>query len=150
MEEAIARSIREDELAELLALYRHMHEHDPDILGEPWLDELWRGMLDDPSMDIIVVEQAGKLVSTCVLSVIRNLTRGGRPYALIENVVTHRDYRQRGFARLALNRAVENARTRGCYKVMLQTGSKREEVHRFYERCGFTKGVKTGFIRKFD
>ncbi|TYP70057.1 hypothetical protein [Paenibacillus methanolicus] len=40
MAEAIARSVREDELEELLALYRHMHEHDPDIVGEPWLEEL--------------------------------------------------------------------------------------------------------------
>ncbi|MFC4103376.1 GNAT family N-acetyltransferase [Paenibacillus xanthanilyticus] len=150
MAEAIVRRVREDELEELLALYRHMHEHDPDILGEPWLGELWREIQEDRNMDVIVVESEGKLVSTCVLTVIRNLTRGGRPYALIENVVTHRDYRQRGYARLALNRAVENARERGCYKVMLLTGSKREEVHRFYEGCGFTKGTKTGFIRQLD
>lgn len=148
--EAIARRVRADELEELLELYRHMHERDPDILEEPWLDELWRDILADPNMDVIVVERAGKLVSTCVLTVIRNLTRGGRPYALIENVVTHRDYRQMGFARQALDLAQETARARGCYKVMLLTGSKREEVHRFYERCGFAKGVKTGFIRNFD
>lgn len=76
--------------------------------------------------------------------VIPNLTRGGRPYALIENVVTHADHRQRGHGRALLHAAVAAAWEAGCYKVMLMTGSKRPETLRFYADAGFEQS-KTGF-----
>jgi hypothetical protein len=44
-----------------------------------------------------------------------------------------------------LRAALDNARQAGCYKVMLATGSRREETLRFYEQAGFERGVKTFF-----
>ena len=87
-------------------------------------------------------------MSTCTLILVPNLTRGGRPYGLIENVVTHPDYRRRGLGTSVLKRALQAAWERNCYKVMLLTGSKNEATLRFYEKAGFARGVKTGFVAR--
>lgn len=84
------------------------------------------------------------LVASCTVIVIPNLTRGGRSYALLENVVTHAEYRNRGFGKAILNAAAERAWAEGCYKAMLMTGSKRPSTIAFYEAAGFEQ-TKTGF-----
>ncbi|MHA2855514.1 GNAT family N-acetyltransferase [Paenibacillus lautus] len=141
------RYILWNELDQLLLLYKHLNADDPE-LNIYEIQDHWREIMNDKLMKIIVVEHEGKLVSSCVLAIIRNLTRGARPYGLIENVVTHSDYRKNGYGKLVLQKAVEIARENECYKVMLMTSSRMEGTHSFYESCGFTKGDKTGFIIK--
>jgi GNAT superfamily N-acetyltransferase len=87
----------------------------------------------------------GRLVASCILVVVPNLTRGGRPFGVIENVVTHREYRRRGIGSELLHHALDLAWEAGCYKVMLLSGMHRVESHAFYESVGFQKGAKIGF-----
>ncbi|MFK4168034.1 GNAT family N-acetyltransferase [Paenibacillus lautus] len=141
------RYIHKNELEQILLLYKHLNADDPE-LNIYEIQDHWREIMNDKLMKIIVVEHEGKLVSSCVLVLIRNLTRGARPYGLIENVVTHSDYRKNGYGKLVLQKAVDIARENDCYKVMLMTSSRMEGTHSFYESCGFTKGGKTGFIIK--
>jgi len=132
------------DLEALLALYTHLHGNPvPEELPEA----LWAEILADPNHHIIVMEEDGLLVSTCVLAVIKNLTRGQRPYALVENVVTHAACRKRGHAHAVLDFAREIAREQGCYKIMLMTGSKEESTLRFYEQAGYNRQDKTAFIQ---
>lgn len=140
------REIRHEDLDDLLALYRQLHEDDPDIREDPRLKEHWDDILNDPNLIHLAVEVDGKVVSSCCLAIIKNLTRDMRPYGIIENVVTHRAYRKRGYGTMVLRKAVDIARERGCYKVMLLTGHKDEATLRFYEQTGFVRGKKIGFI----
>lgn len=123
----IIREIKENELSDLLELYIHLHE-----LGMPedseHLHNTWDTICNDENHHIIVCEVDGKLVSSCVCVIIPNLTRNIRPYAFIENVVTHTDYRGKGYATACLNYAKELAVTADCYKMMLLTGSKSEST----------------------
>ena len=116
--------------------------------GTDYINELWKEIFNEPSRYFFVVEEHGLIVSSCTLMVIKNLTRSGKPFGFIENVVTHKDYRNRGFGTAILQKAVEVAKENKCYKVMLLTGRKEESVLRFYEQAGFEKGIKTGFIIK--
>ena len=88
------------------------------------------------------------LVSTCYLNVIPNLTRGARPYGVIENVVTHADHRNRGYGKQVIQHALEAAWAMGCYKVMLLAGSRNPVTHAFYRGAGFSGDDKTGYVAR--
>lgn len=101
-------------------------------------------MLEQPGLTVFGVFVENRLVASCVLHILPNLTRGGAPYALIENVVTDKDERRQGHGRRVIGAATGAAFAAGCYKVMLLTGRTDPGVHRFYESCGFIQS-KTGF-----
>ena len=140
------REIKQNELSALLELYTHLHE-----LGIPedsgHLHNTWAAICNDENHHIIVCEVDGKLVSSCVCVIIPNLTRNIRPYAFIENVVTHVNYRGKGYATACLIFAKELAVQENCYKMMLLTGSKSENTLNFYKRAGYNCTDKTAFIQ---
>ena len=140
------RHIDSNELEELLDLYSHLHRNDSKLVRDENLYTLWEEMLTDRNMHILVTEEDQKLVSSCVLAIIRNLTRGGRPYGIIENVVTHSGYRLKGHGKAIIQEALDIAWKNNCYKLMLMTGRSDDGTLKFYETCGFVRGVKTGFI----
>lgn len=142
----VIRGIREEDLENLLDLYSHLHRKDDPAPEKPILNSIWYEIITNPRLNYFVLEFENKMVSSCTLSIIPNLTRGGRPYGLIENVVTHAEYRRRGYGTLILQYALEIAWEQNCYKVMLLTGSRDPAVHLFYEKVGFKKGIKTGFV----
>lgn len=123
-----------------------LNPDDPELERSEELYEQWHDMVRDESLEIVVVEHDERLVSSCVLSVTENLTRNAKPFGVIENGITHDEYRQNGFSKLCLQKAIEIAEKRDCYKSMLLTGSDREWKHEFYENCGFDKDEKTGFV----
>jgi len=142
----IIRPAVASDLRGMLLLLRHLNPADPET--EPTAAaEVWRRMLATHGMTVFLAELPGvdHPVATCTLLVAPNLTRGARPQALIENVVTHADYRRQGLGRAILDAAVNAAWQAGCYRVTLTTGSKREETLRFYERAGFKRNTKTAF-----
>ncbi|MBO5410043.1 MAG: GNAT family N-acetyltransferase [Clostridia bacterium] len=142
----MVREIKSSELNELLELYLHLHEKSvPDMTEH--LRCVWDTIIGDKNHHIIVNEIDGKIVSSCVCVIIPNLTRNIRPYAFIENVVTHKDYRGRGYATQCLNYAKETAIKNNCYKMMLLTGSKDEKTLDFYNNAGYNCSDKTAFIQ---
>lgn len=142
----LIRAVERNELPALLALYRHLHPTDPVVEPSPDIDRLWEEICSNPALHYLAAGVDGALVSTCTLTVIPNLTRGARPYGVIENVVTHPEFRHQGIGSAILRHARDLAWRQGCYKVMLLTGRKDEATLRFYEKAGFFSGVKTGFV----
>jgi GNAT superfamily N-acetyltransferase len=96
-----------------------------------------------------VADDGGRAVGTCYLAIIPNITRRCSPIGFIENVVTDAAYRRRGVGRRLIDAAVKRAKAQGCYKVMLQSGSKRAEAHKFYESIGFDGDSKRAFEIRF-
>ena len=111
------------------------------------LENAWYSIINDKNHHIIVNEIDGKIVSSCVCVIIPNLTRNVRPYAFIENVVTHQDYRGKGYAKECLEYAKQISRKNDCYKIMLLTGSKEKKTLNFYKNAGYNCTDKTAFIQ---
>ena len=140
------REAVKDDLNGLLTLYMQLHDNPfPDI--DDRINSIWDSIISDPNHHIIVAEEDGMIVSSCVCVIIPNLTRGQRPYAFIENVITDEKWRKKGPATACLNYACDMAVNENCYKMMLLTGSKEQSTLDFYERAGYNKNDKTAFIQ---
>ena len=142
----IVRPVEREDLPQLLQLYRHLNPDDTDTPIEAAVAN-WERLKLYPGSDILVGVVDDVLVASCTLIIIPNLTRGGAPYALIENVVTHADHRRHGYGKAILDAAVEAAWRVECYKAMLLTGSKDPGTLAFYQDVGFAQS-KTGFQKR--
>ena len=142
----MVREVYEYEINKVLELYLHLHEESVPEMTE-YLENTWNTIMQDKNHHIIVKEIDDKIVSSCVCVIIPNLTRNIRPYAFVENVVTHLDYRGKGYATECLNFAKEIAEKENCYKMMLLTGSKNEKTLNFYRNAGYNSTDKTAFIQ---
>lgn len=143
MTDLVIRAAEPADLPALQDLYRHLIPDDapcPDDMAA----EILARLQSFEGSAVLIGFLGTELVASCTVIVIPNLTRGGTPYALIENVVTDAGRRNRGLGKAILKAAVDRAWAAGCYKAMLMTGSKKPSTLAFYEAAGFEQS-KTGF-----
>lgn len=136
---ALARPLGAKDHAGALALYRA-------LVGDQTIDTTqaqFAALLDHPGTTLFGVTAQDTLCAMVTLHILPNITQGGRPYALIENVVTLPDRRGQGHARLALQAAIDAAWNADAYKIMLLTGQD-AGARGFYERMGFKANEKFG------
>ena len=140
------REANKNDLKEILELYLSLHEKDIPEESDH-LTETWDKIITDDNHHLIVYELDSKIVSSCVCVIIPNLTRNVRPYAFVENVVTHEAHRGKGYATECLNYAKKIAEDNNCYKMMLLTGSKSQSTLDFYKNAGYNSSDKTAFVQ---
>lgn len=140
------REITENDFDSLMTLYMQLHDNPmPEKTEE--IMELWKKIITDDNHHIVVAEEDGKIVSSCVCVIIPNLTHNQQPYAFVENVITDERYRKKGLATECLHYAKNIAQKENCYKLMLLTGSKQESTLNFYRKAGYNSEDKTAFIQ---
>jgi GNAT superfamily N-acetyltransferase len=142
------REVKENESEELLDLYQNF----PDAVipdDKQRIKKVWDSIMSDPNYHIVVAVIDDKIVASCMCVIVPNLSINLMPYAIVENVVTDREYRRQGLATACLNYARDIAGSNGCYKIMLMTGHKDEEILDFYRKAGYNDKDKTGFIQWF-
>lgn len=145
----IVREANTNDLNEILQLYLYLHEESiPDDTEH--LRKIWGNIINDENHHLVVCELEGKIVVSYVCVIIPTLTRNVRPYAFVEDVVTHGDYRKKGYATACLNYAKQITQENNCYKMMLLTGSKEESTLNFYRNAGYNSSDKTAFIQWID
>ena len=137
------------DLKSLLSLYQQLFpEEDYSRPGE--FLEKWQEIQADPKMHCFIAFNDQTPAASCVLTIIPNLTRNQRPYGVIENVITDKKLRYKGFGRAVIEKAVSRANEFNCYKIMLLSDASRLEAHSFYRKLGFDGNSKKGFQIRFS
>lgn len=142
------RFAENNDLDKLLDLYKELNPDDQP-LNSKIAKDIWDKSLTSDYIKYIVGIDDNSIVASCNIVIILNLTRSGRPYGVIENVITNSKYRRKGIGREVIDYAIQYAQRNNCYKVVLLSSSKRVEAHRFYESIGFDGNSKKGFEIRF-
>jgi GNAT superfamily N-acetyltransferase len=144
--DALLRELERSDLDALLAAYHDLLPDDEPLPARAEVERIWEESCADPRLLYFGAFEGARLRATCCVAIVPNLTRGARPWAVIENVWTDPACRRRGLGSAVLQEALSRCWEAGCYKVMLLSGSQREAAHEFYERNGFDRHAKQGFI----
>jgi GNAT superfamily N-acetyltransferase len=143
----VVRSAGVDDFEAIAGLYAQLNRDDPPVRGAS-SRAVFEEILGREGLDLLVLELDGSLVGSTYLNVMPNLSRGGRPYAVIENVVIAEHRRGEGMGRLLMDATLDRAWAAGCYKAMLLTGSRNPNTHAFYRACGFADDAKTAYLAR--
>ena len=135
------------DFAAIVRLYAQLHPDDP-VPADGEDRAAFDAILGTPGLALLVLEVDGEVVATTYLNVLPNITRGGSPYAVIENVVVDERLRGRGLGKEIMAATLQTAWDAGCYKAMLMTGSTTPSTHAFYRSCGFSPDVKTAYLAR--
>ena len=140
----MVRQARKEDLIGILNLYTYLLPDEDYTHTEQFLPK-WEEIMQRDGLVYFVAFEGREIAATGSIIVTPNLTRAQRPYAIIENVVTHPDMRRKGFGRMIVQMAIDHARKQNCYKVMLLSASHRKGAHEFYKKIGFDGDLKRGF-----
>jgi N-acetylglutamate synthase-like GNAT family acetyltransferase len=133
-----------EDLPQILDLYKELNPEDKPIDLES-AQKIWENSQKQNIIKYVVAEDNNKIIATCNIAIILNLTRSGRPYGVIENVITMNINRRQGIGKSIIGKAIDYAKENNCYKVVLLSSNKRKEAHSFYESIGFNGSSKKGF-----
>jgi GNAT superfamily N-acetyltransferase len=138
---------QKEHLPKILELYKQLLP-DENIIDTKKANEIWLKIEDNNIKYFIAIED-DKIISSCYLAIIPNLTRNGKSNGFIENVITDENYRKKGIGKKVIEMAIEYGKQNNCYKIVLQSSFSRKENHIFYEKCGFDRNSKKAFEIRF-
>ena len=134
-------------LGQILELYKQLHPNvEPININEA--SKIW-DKCEQNNIKYFIAMDNGKVISSCYLAIIPNLTRNGMSNGFIENVITDEKYRQKGIGKRIIDMALKYGQEHNCYKIVLQSSYNRKENHIFYEKCGFDGNSKRAFEKRF-
>ncbi len=135
-----------EDLDGLLALYSTVYGTDSLDMKET-VQKIWNQVITNHLYHVIVAEENKKIVSSCICVIVHNLACDHRPYAIVENIVTHSAFRAQGLATACLQEAQKIAEKENCCQISLMSASKLPSTHKIYERLGYSKDDVTAFTK---
>jgi N-acetylglutamate synthase-like GNAT family acetyltransferase len=151
-DEATIRLATEEDLPGILELYNKLHTDinkvelsQVDFDSQHDYRRIFAEICAVPGHQLLVVEYNGEFVATMVLIIMPNLSYGGRPWAIMDNLILRRGYGGLGFGRMLLKYAKSQAEKMDCYKIdFIVRKNLPPEAYRHFRLFGF-RALKNGF-----
>ncbi|WP_423823990.1 GNAT family N-acetyltransferase [Salinisphaera sp. SPP-AMP-43] len=139
MHELALRVVQRSDLPDIISLYAQPDMDGDAVLSLDKAERLYARIQRYPDYELYIAEREGRTVGSYALLIMDNLGHGGTPSAVIEDVVVEPASQSQGIGRAMMQHAIEIARGRGCYKIVLSSNLAREAAHAFYESLDFEK-----------
>jgi len=88
--------------------------------------------------EILVLKGDGKILGMVGLLYSISTALGGK-VAILEDMIIHQDYRQKGFGKELLGEAIRFSKERNCLRLTLLTDFNNDTAINFYQHFGFKK-----------
>lgn len=124
------------DIEDLLRLYGYLGNEKLDLHKAK---EIFEKINQNTDYTIYLYHKGDKVLGTASLIIIPNLAHGGRPIAVVENMVVEPGYRNRGIGTALFMHVMEQAVRDGCYKLMLSSNLSRKKAHGFYKKMGLKR-----------
>jgi ribosomal protein S18 acetylase RimI-like enzyme len=146
------RPARRDDVGAIIAMLADDHlgrtrERIEEPLPQCYFDAFDR-VARDANLQLVVAEQAGRVVGCLQLCLLPGLSSQGAMRALVEDVRVASDRRSRGIGEQLLQWAIGEARAKRAALLELLTHESRIDAQRFYQRLGFSRS-HVGMVMRF-
>ena len=138
---------RKEDLEGILQLYKQLNSSN-NFFQMDEVYKIWNN-IEKYNIKYFIAKDNEKIIGSCYICIIPNLTFNGKSIGYIENVITDENYRRKGIGKKLMGMAIDYAKENNCYKMVLQSGIKRKEAHKFYENIGFNGESKKAFELRF-
>lgn len=85
--------------------------------------------------EIVAIEEAGEIVACIGFRFLTTLAWGKELY--VDDLITRKSHRNRGYAKILLDRVIQIGKECFCNSVHLDTGYQRHAAHKVYLKQGF-------------
>lgn len=96
---------------------------------------------------LLVCEIDQVVAGTVLVQLCADVMYAQQPFALVENLVVHQDYRRMGVGAAMLAEVERVCLEADCSKIMLMSSAHRVEAHRAFLKAGYSGDAKRGFVR---
>ncbi len=97
--------------------------------------EFKQEILKDTFAIKITAQEDGKVVGRCLLYILKNELHK-EPFGLLEDVFVEESHRNHGLGSQLVQRAVDEAKAQGCYKLIATSRNSKPELQKFYAKFG--------------
>ena len=92
-----------------------------------------------PDYRFYVATIGGAVVGTYALLIMHTMADQARPVAIVEDVAVDPAHQGAGIGSAMMRHAMRIAATKQCFKLVLSSGLRRRNAHKFYRKLGFVQ-----------